>query len=142
MGAALALINTLLILSALVAMLVGYAAIRKRASEGEVAVRRHKRAMLSAFVLSSLFLVSFVFRYVRYGRAEIPSPGALRVVYYVVWFSHEPIAVVSIPLVVATLVLALARRFSTHREVARWALPLWMYAAFSGNLLYVLLYVF
>jgi putative membrane protein len=141
----LALLNTLLIAGALVAMIVGYTAIKKRDRREGVdragVVRRHKRAMITAFTLSALFLVSFVVRYVRYGRAEIPAPGALRVVYYVVWFTHEPIAVVSIPIVSAALVLALLGRFSTHRELARWALPLWIYAALTGNMLYLLLYV-
>jgi putative membrane protein len=123
-----------LVTASALAMLVGYRAAKRKET------RRHRRAMLSAFGLSALFLGTFVFRYVRYGPAEMRGGGLLKVVYYLVWFTHEPIAVVSVPLVVAALALALLGRFSSHREIAPVALALWMYAAVTGIALYALLY--
>jgi putative membrane protein len=138
----LAALNTSLVTGSVVAIVAGYRAIRRRqgAAERDRSVRRHKRAMLGAFGLSAAFLVTFVFRYVRFGRAEFHGRGALRLVYSVVWFTHEPIAVVSVPLVIAAILLGLRGRFASHRELANVALPLWLYSALTGIALYVILY--
>ena len=131
----LATVDAVLVSLATIAMVVGYRAIRRGKP------RLHRNAMLSAFALSTLFLVCFVVRLVRFGITEMRAVGALRVVYYVVWFTHEPIAVLSVPLVVAALVLALRRRIDLHREVAPIAFFVWLYSAISGVLVYVLLYL-
>ena len=39
-----------------------------------------------------------------------------------------------------TLLLALRRRFPTHRRLARATLPIWLYVSVTGVAVYVLLY--
>jgi putative membrane protein len=132
---ALALLDAVLTSVSLVSMLRGYAAIRRHET------KRHCRCMLLALACAAAFTVSFVARYVMFGRTPFQRGGALRVVYLVVWFSHEPVAVVSLPLVVAAAVLGLRGSFEAHREVARMALPVWVYASATGVLIYLLVYV-
>ncbi|HEX8796049.1 MAG TPA: DUF420 domain-containing protein [Polyangiaceae bacterium] len=132
---ALAFLDAVLTSASLVSMLRGYAAIRRRET------KRHRRCMLMALACAAAFTVSFVARYVMFGRTPFELGGAVRVFYLVVWFSHEPIAVVSVPLVIAAGVLGLRGSFEAHREVARMALPVWVYASATGVLIYLLVYV-
>lgn len=132
---ALALLDAILTSVSLASMLRGYVAIRRRQT------RRHRRCMLLALACAAAFTVSFVARYAMFGRTPFALGGPFRIFYLVVWFSHEPIAVVSVPLVVAAAVLGLRGSFEAHREVARMALPLWVYASFTGVLVYLLVYV-
>jgi putative membrane protein len=120
---------------ALVAMTIGVRAIKRRRA------RRHARAMQIAFGFSALFLITFVTRFVMFGVTEFRGEGITRAVFMAAWLSHEPIAFVSVPLVTVAFVLAMMRRFDTHRQVARMALPLWAYAAVTGLLIYVMLYL-
>lgn len=135
LGPALALLNACLITGATAFMVAGYRAIRQKN------VPRHRRAMLTAFGLSAAFMVSFVVRYACFGRADFHGTGAVNALYLFVLFSHEPIAVISVPLVIATVALGLTGRLEGHREVARIALPLWLYASVTGVALYALLYL-
>lgn len=132
---ALALFDAVLTSVSLVSMLRGYAAIRRGERE------RHRRCMLLALACAAAFTVSFVARYVMFGRTPFRLGGPVRVFYLIVWFSHEPIAFISVPLVVAAAVLALRGSFEAHREVARMALPVWVYASATGVLIYLLVYL-
>ncbi len=116
-------------------MTLGYLAIRRKD------VARHRRFMLSALLASLAFTLCFVLRYVRFGRTEPATHGGARIAYEIIWYSHEPIAVVSIPLVVAAAALGLRGMRDEHREVARMALPVWAYASVTGALIYLFVYV-
>jgi putative membrane protein len=131
----LALTNACLSTTSIVCMTTAFFAIRRKR------VKLHRNLMIAAASASALFLVLFVVRFVRYGFAHFGGAGPMKAVYLAVFYSHEPIAVINVPLVVAALVLGLRRRFRVHKEVAQVALPLWLYAAVTGVTLYVLLYV-
>ena len=47
---------------------------------------------------------------------------------------------VILPLVIITLLRALSGRFTLHRNIARWTLPLWLYVSVTGVVIYVMLY--
>lgn len=132
-GELLALIDAALIAGTIVFATRGYRAIRRRD------ISRHRNLMLGAFACSAAFLILFVFRFVTFGFREFTATGGWKVLYYVVLFAHEPIAVLSIPLVLVTLVLGL-RRSSAHSEVARPTLVVWLVSSMTGVLLYVVLY--
>lgn len=134
LNAALALANAILTTGAIVCMVLGYTAIRRRRIE------RHRNFMIAATVLSAAFMGLFVYRFAVFGFQPFWGAGAWKVVYYVVLLAHEPIAVVNIPLVLVALVLGL-RRASVHREVARPALLIWFLTAVSGVVIYVLLHL-
>jgi putative membrane protein len=63
-------------------------------------------------------------------------------VYLINLISHTTIAIAVAPLAFVTLRWALAGRFRPHRQIARITLPLWIYTAISGWVVYMLLYVF
>jgi uncharacterized membrane protein YozB (DUF420 family) len=51
------------------------------------------------------------------------------------------LAALIVPLVAVTLFNAARQRFATHRAIARWTLPLWLYVSVTGVVVYALLYV-
>jgi len=112
----------------------GYAAIR--AGKREV----HKKFMISAFGVSSAFLVSYIVYHFRVGHVVFQGQGWIRPVYFALLTSHTILAVVIVPMVLVTLRRAWLEKFDRHRVIARWTLPLWFYVSVTGVLVYVLLY--
>jgi len=131
---ALALVNALLSVTSTVCAISGWLAIRKKR------IQRHRNFMIGAFTTSFLFLVLFVYRFVRFGFKPFEKTGVWRGIYYTLLFTHEPLAVVSIPLVLGAFLLGLNESFRAHRELARIALPIWLFVLVTGVMLYVVLY--
>src|SRR5678816_1123039 len=98
--------------------------------------------MLAATACGALFLVVFVVRFARFGFRPFGGRGAWRVAYLAVFFTHEPVAVVNVSLVLAAAILGLRRSDAAHREVARMAWPVWVFVALTGLLLYLMLIAF
>lgn len=123
-------------LNALSAVLVvsGYLCIRR----GKTAA--HKRCMLSALVVSSMFLVGYVTLRAVAGMTRFTGEGWIRPVYFAILSSHTVLAAVIVPLVLLALVRAIRGDVGRHVRIARWALPLWLYVSVTGVLIYWLLY--
>lgn len=134
LGATLALVNALLNGSAAVLLLCGWVAIRRRRPDV------HWKCMLAAFVVSALFLVSYLTRVAISGTHRYPGAGVWRAIYLVVLSTHMVLAVVVPPLALRTLFLASKKRFAEHRRVVRFTWPIWMYVSVTGVAVYVLLY--
>lgn len=112
----------------------GYAAIRT----GKVAV--HKAFMISAFVVSSVFLASYLAYHYRVGHVVFQGQGWIRPVYFVLLGTHTLLAIVIVPLILITLRRAWLQRFDKHRIIARWTLPLWFYVCVTGVIVYLMVY--
>lgn len=136
--------NATLNAASLLLLVLGYSAIRFRL------VRLHKVCMLSALFVSLLFLVSYLYDHgvVKHGlttsfavqTSHAHPPAWVGIVYRTVLWTHTPLAALIVPLALYTAYLALRRRFATHRAVARWALPIWLYVSGSGVAVYWMLY--
>jgi putative membrane protein len=112
----------------------GYAAIRS----GKRDV--HKRFMISAFAVSTVFLVSYVAYHIRVGHVVFQGQGWIRPVYFVLLTSHTILAIVIVPLILITLRRAWVEKFDKHRAIARWTLPLWFYVCVTGVIVYLMVY--
>ena len=108
---------------------------------GATVRRRADRAWRYWAALSAVFLALFVLRFVKFGFTPFTHHGPLRWLYSVVFWTHEPLAVINVPLVLISLGLGLFKSHPAHKEVAKIALPVWLYVACTGVALYVLLYV-
>lgn len=129
------LVNAALIVISGICLAIGYACIRNNK------VVWHRRSMLTASVFAALFLIVYVARYMAFGSKIYPGDGISRVVYLIILFSHIAIAIAVAPLAFVTLRRAVAGRFRPHRQIARITLPLWIYTAITGWVVYMLLYV-
>ncbi len=128
------IVNTALIAISGICVLVGYVAIRRHR------VELHRNAMLTATVFAALFLVVYVLRYLLLGTKLYTGEGWIRIVYFAVLISHTVLAIVLGPLVLITLSRALRRQFSRHRAIARVTLPIWVYVAVTGWIIFAMLY--
>jgi len=114
----------------------GYAAIRN----GKIAV--HKAFMISAFVVSSIFLASYLIYHYRVGHVVFHGQGWIRPVYFMLLTTHTILAVVIVPMILVTLRRAWLKQFDRHRIIARWTLPLWFYVSVTGVVVYLMVYQF
>jgi uncharacterized membrane protein YozB (DUF420 family) len=117
-----------------VLLMTGYVFIRR----GHV--RRHRAAMISACVASTLFLTSYVIYHAHVGSRPFTGRGPIRVVYFSILLTHIALAAAVVPLAVITLSRGLRARFDRHVAIARWTLPIWMYVSVTGVLVYLMLY--
>jgi uncharacterized membrane protein YozB (DUF420 family) len=120
--------------SSAVLLACGYAAIRI----GKVAV--HKFLMISAFVVSTVFLISYLAYHYRVGHVVFQGQGWIRPVYFALLLTHTVLAVVIVPMILITLRRAWLERFDKHKVIARWTLPLWFYVSVTGVIVYLMVY--
>lgn len=100
----------------------------------------HRACMLGAAGTSALFFGSYLTYHARVGSVRFTGAGWGRSAYVVVLSSHTVLAAVIVPLVLRTLWLAAHERFESHRAIARWTLPIWLYVSVTGVLVYWMLY--
>jgi len=113
----------------------GYAAIR--AGKRDV----HKFFMVSAFCVSTVFLVSYVVYHMRVKQLVLfQGQGWIRPVYFTLLTSHTILAIVIVPMILITLRRAWLEKFDKHRLIARWTLPLWFYVCVTGVIVYLMVY--
>jgi len=128
-------VNAALIVISGICLVIGYVCIRSRKIEW------HRRSMITASVFAALFLIVYVSRYLVLGSKIYPGEGVSRTVYFIILISHTVIAIAVAPLAFVTLRRALNGRYGLHRKIARITLPLWVYTAITGWIVYMMLYV-
>ncbi|MCB1861887.1 MAG: DUF420 domain-containing protein [Gammaproteobacteria bacterium] len=99
--------------------------------------RTHKICMVSALVVSTLFLVSYLYYHSQVGYMPFSGQGFIRPIYFLILFSHIILAVVILPMIVLTVTFALRDRIALHQRITRWTLPLWLYVSVTGVLIYL-----
>lgn len=113
----------------------------------------HKKIMLTAMILSVLFLLSYICHHLFAGdtkfgdldhngivtEAEKAQAGGLRIFYYIILITHIPLAGIVLPFILFTAYRALIGEYPKHRKLARITWPMWFYVAFTGVLVYLLI---
>ncbi len=112
---------------------------------GKVAIRNkridiHRRLMVSAFVVSSVFLVCYLIRVALTGTHKYPGQGVWKAVYLILLMSHMLFATATPILAIRSLWLAMKQRFADHKRLVRFTWPIWMYVSVTGVLVYLMLY--
>jgi putative membrane protein len=116
-----------------VALLMGYRFIRARR------IAAHRRAMIIAFAFSTVFLVCYIGNYALHGESHYPGHSLARIIYLVILVSHVLLSMVALPLVLVTFFFSLTGRIPTHRKVASWTFPIWLYVSVTGVIVYAML---
>jgi uncharacterized membrane protein YozB (DUF420 family) len=127
-------LNATLNATSAVLLTIGYLFIRR----GHV--RRHRAAMISACVVSTLFLISYLIYHANVGSRPFAGRGPIRVVYFAILLTHIVLAAAVLPLALITLSRGLRAKFDRHVAIARWTLPIWMYVSVTGVIVYLMLY--
>jgi uncharacterized membrane protein YozB (DUF420 family) len=93
--------------------------------------------MLSAFLTSILFLVSYLTFHYQVGSVGFDGEGWIQYPYYFILITHILGAFSLLPLVPLTLYQAYRRFYTKHRKVARWTWPIWIYVSVTGVIVYL-----
>lgn len=107
---------------------------------GHKRVQAHKRVMISAVATSCVFLVNYLTYHAIAGSKHFMGQGWIRPVYFSILTTHTILAAVIVPLVLITLSRGLKRSDRSHRAIARWTFPLWLYVSVTGVVIYLMLY--
>jgi putative membrane protein len=134
LGEVLPSINATLNAASAAWIVLGYRSIKSKN------IALHRFAMQAAFVTSTIFLVCYLTRVYLTGTHRYPGSGWMRTLYLAILLTHTVLAVVTVPLVLRSLFLARNERFSEHRKIARYSLPVWLYVSITGVVVYLMLY--
>lgn len=103
-------------------------------------IQTHRRFMIAAFVVSSLFLLSYTIYHAQAGSKPFPGTGVARAIYFSILIPHVVLAAAVLPLAILTLRRGLIRSDARHRRIARVTFPLWLFVSITGVIVYVMLY--
>lgn len=96
----------------------------------------HEAIMKVCIGLSATFLVMYVLYHMTSESTPYGGTGTIRYVYYFILISHILLSVIITPLVLFTFSRALGGRFESHRALAKFTFPIWLYVAVTGVIVY------
>ncbi|MBY5959010.1 DUF420 domain-containing protein [Membranicola marinus] len=102
-------------------------------------IQRHRRFMVTALILSVLFLMSYVVYHFTMPETLYCKEGTVRYIYFFLLISHIILAAVILPFILFTFIRAVTFQFERHKKMARWVFPLWFYVTITGPVLYLML---
>ena len=115
--------------------------------------RLHRNLMVTALLLSILFLVSYIAHHLLAGEArfgdinhdgivsseEKLAVGGLRILYFIILSTHIFLAAVTLPIILFTAYHGLTAEYVMHKKLARYTWPLWFYVAVTGPIVYLMI---
>ncbi len=99
----------------------------------------HKRLMMAAMILSVLFLLSYIAHHLFAAETPFGGAGTIRTVYYLILFTHIPLAGLILPFILFSAYRALIGDWPAHRKLVRYTWPIWFYVAVTGVIVYCLI---
>jgi uncharacterized membrane protein YozB (DUF420 family) len=127
-------LNAILNGSSAVLLVAGYLAIRQGKRKA------HEKIMIAAFVTSVVFLISYLVYHAQVGSVRFEHEGLIRTVYLTILTTHTILAATVPVLAIITLRRAWKGQFASHRKIAKWTLPIWLYVSVTGVIVYLMLY--
>lgn len=112
-------------------------------------IQAHRKVMITAMIVSAVFLVGYVSHKVLKGMAagtgealhtKFGGTGAIAIVYYVMLVTHVLLAISIAYLVPRTFLLAIKGDYVRHKAWAKFTYPIWYYVSVTGVLVYFFLY--
>lgn len=102
-------------------------------------VALHKQLNLSTFVLSSLFLISYVLYHWMSEETKFPADHPLRTLYLSILISHIVLAALVLPMILVSFWYGLTNQVKKHRKLVKWAFPIWLYVTSTGVIVYFMI---
>ncbi len=99
----------------------------------------HRNMMLSAMVLSIIFLVSYIAHHLFSGSTTFGGTGTIRYIYFFILITHIFLAAVILPFILFTAYRGLTSEFPAHRKLARITWPIWFYVSLTGVVVYLMI---
>lgn len=102
-------------------------------------VEIHKRLNILAFILSSVFLVSYILFHSFGIETKYPADAPFRSLYLFILLTHILLAATVLPLVLLSFYRGLTGKIALHKKITRWSFPLWLYVTVSGVVVYLMI---
>jgi len=99
----------------------------------------HRRLNLTAMVLSTVFLLSYVTFHSFGIETRFPADNPWRPVYLFILSSHIILAAIVLPLVLISLYRGLTNQVQRHKKIVRWSFPIWLYVTITGVIVYLMI---
>jgi putative membrane protein len=132
----LTLISTSFIVASGLALMAGLFFIKRRRN-----ISAHRAAMLTATGCAAAFLVAYLTRWNLYGSKPFAGEGIWRTIYLANLLPHILMAMLVGPMALRMIYLATRKQdFVAHKKLGRITVPVWLYVAASGWLIYFMLY--
>lgn len=119
---------------AAILLLIGFVLIKNKK------IQAHRRVMISAFVVSTLFLISYLTYHAHSKIIYFQGSGTIRTIYLTILATHTVLAAAVPVLAIITLSRGLSGKFDRHRAIAKWTWPIWMYVSITGVVVYLMLF--
>ncbi len=100
----------------------------------------HRVAMTTAFALGGLFLVCYVIYHISNPANKFNGAGSVRYVYFFLLITHVGLSLIVLPLVLRAMFYAVTGQFVHHKNIVRFAYPIWLYVSATGVIVYLMLY--
>lgn len=101
----------------------------------------HRNCMIAAVCVSTAFLASYLTYHIAVKTiTHFRDPAWFRPIYLTLLATHTFLAAAVLPLVIITLTFAANGKFDSHKKIAHWTWPIWMYVSVTGVMIYFLLY--
>jgi len=141
------MLNAILNGSCSILLMLSLWAIKKRN------IQLHKKLNLTAFLLSSLFLISYVTAHyfipdTKFGdvnhnevleQTELVLVAGIRPIYLVILLSHIFLAVIVLPMILLSFYYALKDDRVKHKKITRFSYPIWLYVTITGVVVYAMI---
>jgi putative membrane protein len=102
-------------------------------------IKAHKILNIGAFILSSMFLVSYIIFHATGIRTTYGGEGIIKYIYYFILITHIILAAIVLPLVLFSFYSGLQMNVSKHRKLVRWSFPIWLYVTVTGVIVYLMI---
>lgn len=102
-------------------------------------IDQHKITMFASFVVSAIFLGSYVFYHTLAPETRYGGDGALKIFYLVLLITHIILAALMMPFILMTFYYAWAEKLDKHRKLAKRVWPFWFYVAVTGVVIYFMI---
>jgi putative membrane protein len=102
-------------------------------------IKFHKVCMLSAFVLSSIFLISYVIYHASVPETRFGGQGIVRYIYFFVLITHIILATLVVPLALFSIYRGLNSEVVLHKKIVKYTFPIWLYVSVTGVIVYLMI---
>jgi uncharacterized membrane protein YozB (DUF420 family) len=104
-------------------------------------ISAHRGFMAAALICSALFLACYLFYHYNAGAmTPFQGEGIVRTLYFIILFTHIPLAALMVPFILAAVYFAIRKQYSRHTKITRYLWPVWMYVSVTGVIIYLMLY--
>lgn len=105
-------------------------------------IKLHRFVMVTALVLSALFLVSYLVYHYGAQSVKYNGEGFAKGAYLLILLTHIVLSVVVVPLALLAVYRAFSDQLAKHRKITRWTWPIWFYVSVTGVVVYLMAHVF